>query len=219
MIYTIDRIVEDVRVCMDQNRTSEALFADEDIDTLKLDEVIKSKILEGVERVHSEAPYDKLEQGHNLVEDHTTFYWGEQGSGWVLLPDDFMRLVVFQMSDWERAVYKAITPEDPSYATQRSRVKGLRGTSQRPVCALCVRPEGKVLEFYSCKSENATVDRGVYIPYPEIFLDEQEEEGVDISERCYTAVMYEIAALVSVTLGETERAKSFFEMSKMDRQK
>lgn len=219
MVFQTSKILQDVRVCLDENSVDTSLIADADEDTLRLEDIIKSKILDAVERVHCEAPYYKLEQGHNLVEDPTSLYWGEKESGWVLLPDDFMRLVVFKMSDWERAVYNVITPEDPKYAMQRSRVKGLRGTTQRPVCALCVRPEGKVLEFYSCKSEGATVSQGVYIPYPEIVLDEQDEEGVDISERCYTSVVYEISALVSVTLGETERAKSLFEMSKTNIQK
>lgn len=219
MIKTIDRIVEDVRVCMDQNRTSDALFADGDEESLKLDEVIKSKILEAVERVHSEAPYYLLEQGHNLVDDENSVYWGDQKSGWVLLPDDFLRLVVFEMSDWERPVYSVLTPDSPEYAKCRSRIKGIRGTAQRPVCALGVRPEGKVLEFYSCKSEEATILRAVYIPYPAIEQEGSDQEGVDISERCYQAVVYTISALTLTTCGEVEKAKTFLDMAKTILQK
>lgn len=219
MIYTIDRIVEDVRVCMDQNRTSDALFADDDSESLKLDEVIKSKILEAVERVHTEAPYQLLEQGHNIVDDVNSIYWGDLESGWVLLPDDFMRLVVFEMSDWERAVYSVLTPDSPEYAKQRSRVKAVRGTAQRPVCVLGVRPEGKVIEFYSCKSEEATITRAVYIPYPVIEMEGSGSDGVDISERCYQAVVYTVSALTLTTCGEVDKAKNFFDMAKTILQK
>lgn len=214
MIYTLDRIIQDVRVCLDQNRTSDALFADGDEESLKLDESIKSKILEAVERVDIEAPYHLLEQGHNIVDDENSIYWGDMESGWVLLPDDFLRLVVFEMSDWERPVYSVLSPDSPEYAKQRSRVKAIRGTAQRPVCVLGVRPEGKVLEFYSCKSEEATVSRAVYIPHPVIEMSGSGDDGVDISERCYQAVVYTISALTLTTFGEAEQAKNFFDMAK-----
>lgn len=210
MIYQVDRIVRDVRVSLDLNRSDEALSMEEDQETLTLDELIRSKILEAVERVHLAAPYHLLEQGHNLWDDQNgndeddagaAVYWGDMESGWVLLPDDFMRLVVFEMSDWERPVYTAITTDDPLYKKQKSRVKALRGTAQRPVVAIGVRPEGKVLEFYSCKSEEAYVTRGVYIPYPSI----DEYGGVDISERCYNDVVAMVAELTMAAMnGQTK---------------
>ena len=206
MIYQVDSIVGDVRVCLDQNMVSDALLATGDIDTLSLDEIIRSKVREAVRRVHSEAPFHLLEEGHNFGDN---LYWGDQCSGWVLLPHDFMRLVVFEMSDWERPVFEAITPADASYALQRSRFKGIRGTAQRPVCAIATRGEGKVLEFYSCKSEEATVSRAVYIPYPEI-----ADGGIDICERCYDAVVYTVAGLTLLSCGEVEKATSLFELAK-----
>ena len=120
MIYKVEEIMRDVRVCLDQNMTSEALLADGDSDTLALDEVVRSKIVEGVVRVESNAAARYLEAGHNLED---VVFWGDQESGWVLLPHDFMRLITFRMSDWERTVYKAITPDDARYALQRQRVK------------------------------------------------------------------------------------------------
>lgn len=195
MVYKVEDIVRDVRIALDKNMTSEPLTALGDVDTLSIDEIIRSKILEAVERVHTEAPAYKLEGGHNFGDE---VYWGELESGWVLLPDDFMRLVVFKMDDWERAVYSAISVDDAEYALQRSRFKGIRGTSQRPVCAVAIRPEGKVLEFYSCKSTDAQVSRAVYMPYPAI----DAHGGVDISERCYHDVVNAVAEMVSRALRE-----------------
>lgn len=199
--------MQDVRVCIDQNTTSGSLVDSGDIDTLSLDEIIKSKILEAVERVHLNAPSYLLEGGHNFGD---AIYWRELESGWVLLPQDFLRLVVFEMSDWERAVYTAISTDDPDYEKQRSRFKGVRGTAQKPVCAIAIRPEGKVLEFYSCKSTDAQVSRAMYIPYPEI----DEYGGVDISERCYKAVVYTAASLTLITLGEAEKGNMLAEVAK-----
>lgn len=207
MIYNIEKIMQDVRVCIDMNMSSEVLTELQDVDTLSLDEIIKSKILEAVQRVHLEAPPYLLENGHNFGD---AVYWGELESGWVLLPDDFMRLVVFEMDDWERAVYEAISVDAPEYAKQRSRFKGIRGTPQKPVCAICIRPEGKVLEFYSCKSTDAQVSRAIYIPYPVI----DDDGGVDVSERCYRAVVYTAAGLTLMTVGEAERGAAMAETAK-----
>lgn len=211
MTYQVADIVKDVRVCIDQNMVSDALAGIGDVDTLALDEIIESKIVEAVQRVHMEAPYYLLHSGHNLLDNlGDAIYWEDLESGYVLLPSDFMRLVVFQMSDWEQPVYAAMSADDPQYAQQRSRWKGLRGTAQKPVCVIVTRPEGKALEFYSCKSENATVSKGVYIPYPNI-----DSFGcVDISERCYTAVIYTAAGLTLIALGEAEKASALMDMAK-----
>lgn len=207
MVFNIDKIVEDVRICIDQNMQSDALVETGDIDTLALDEIIRSKILEAIQRVHLEAPNYLLESGHNFGD---AVYWREMESGWVLLPQDFLRLVVFEMDDWEQAVYTAISTDDPDYEKQRSRFKGIRGTSQKPVCAIALRPEGRVLEFYSCKSTNAQVSRAIYIPYPEI----DEDGGVDVSERCYNAVIYTAAGLTLITCGEAEKASVLTDLAK-----
>ena len=206
MIFQIDKIMQDVRICLDQNMASDALIESGDIDTLALDEIIKSKILEAIQRVHRDAPNYLLEGGHNFGD---AVYWRELESGWVLLPKDFLRLVVFEMDDWEQAVYQAISTDDPEYEKQHSRFKGIRGTAQRPVCAIGIRPEGKVLEFYSCKSKNAQVSRAIYMPYPKI----DEDGGVDISERCYNAVIYTAAGLTLLTCGETDKGNSVSELA------
>lgn len=206
MIFQVDKIVQDVRICLDQNMASDALIESGDIDTLSLDEIIRSKILEAVQRVHRDAPNYLLEGGHNFGD---AVYWRELESGWVLLPNDFLRLVVFEMDDWDQAVYQAISTDDPEYEKQHSRFKGIRGTAQRPVCAIGLRPEGRVLEFYSCKSTDAKVSRAIYMPYPKI----DEDGGVDISERCYNAVIYTAAGLTLLTCGETEKGNSVSELA------
>lgn len=206
-VYHIDDITRDVRIALDQNATSYALAEIGDVDTLSYNEIIKSKICDGVKLTHLNAPVHLLDGGNNFVDD---IYWKEKECGWVLLPEDFMRLVVFQMSDWERPVYSAITPETPQYALQSSRFKGLRGTAQRPVCALVSRPEGRVLEFYSCKSTDARINKAVYLPYPKIDC----YGGVEICERCYNAAIYAIASLVLTTFGSQENSAVLAELSK-----
>lgn len=207
MIYKLADIVREVRIAIDQNMTGEQLIATGDVETLSLEEIIRSKIVEAVRRVETAAPVHLLEAGHNFGD---AVYWADLESGWVLLPEDFMRLTAFRMSDWERTVYAAISADDPLYAKQSSRYKGIRGNVQKPVCAIVNRAEGKALEFYSCKSKEAYVSHASYLPYPRI----DEYEGIDISERCFTAVIYTAAALVLTTYGETEKASALSELAK-----
>lgn len=204
--YFIEDIVKDVRISLDMNSNSESLAEFGDNDTLSINEIIKSKIIEGVKQVHSIAPPHLLDGG-NIFGD--AIYWGDMESGWMLLPDDFMRFVVFQMSDWTRAVYHAIETSDPQYELQSAPYKGLRGTCNNPVCAIATRHEGRVLEFYSCKDENATVKKALYIPYPKI-----EDEAICICEKCYKAVTYAIASLVLNVFGDTDKSNIYNELAK-----
>ena len=206
-MYNIETVSEDVRIAIDENKTSEQLLGDEDIDTLSLNEIIRSKIEEAVRRVETTAPTFLLEEGHTFGD---SVFWEDGNSGWTLLPDDFMRLIAFRMSDWERTCYNAISVDDPIYDLQSSRYKGVRGNVQKPVCAVVNRAEGKALEFYSCNSEEAYVKRATYLPYPEI----DDEDGIDISERCYTAVVYTTAALVLTAYGANDRAEQLNALAK-----
>lgn len=206
-VYPLDDIAKDVRIALDQNMTSDALTEIGDVDTLALNDIIKSKIVEAVKRIHSEAPSHLLDGGYNFGD---AVYWKEHESGWVLLPENFMRFVVFEMDDWERSVFHAINTDDPEYEKQSSRFKGIRGTAQRPVCAISIRPEGRVLEFYSCKSRDAKVSRAVYLPYPRI----DKYGAIKICKRCYDAVVYTTAALVLTTFGDANKSAALSELAK-----
>lgn len=206
MIKQIEDIVRDVRIAMDENARSASLIAEGDSDTLTLDEIIRSKIADSVKRVEMNAPVHLLDSGLNFGDDGV--YWNANLSGWVILPENFMRMLVFRMSDWERSVYDPIDASDEQYALQSSPFKGIRGNPQKPVCAITLRAEGKVLEFYSCDSKDATVQQAVYLSTPKI-----EDGGIHICEKCYSAVVYYVAALTEQTVGNADATKLFLELS------
>ncbi|MEG2599576.1 MAG: hypothetical protein RSA66_08890, partial [Muribaculaceae bacterium] len=79
-VYTLDDIAKDVRVALDQNMVSAALTEIGDVDTLSHDDIIKSKIVESVKRIHSEAPPYLLDGGNNFGD---AVYWKEHECGWV----------------------------------------------------------------------------------------------------------------------------------------
>lgn len=205
--YIIENIAKDVRIALDRNGSSAALADIGDVDTLTIDEIIISKIIEGIKHVHSTAPAYLIDGAISFA--GTVINWGDKESGWILLPNDFMRFVSFKMDDWSRPVYSCSTTDDIEYEKQSSRFKGLRGTSQKPLCFIAIRPEGRALEFYSSKSTDAEVEMATYLPYPQI-----ESDSVKICSRCYNAVIYTIAALVLMTFGDAEKSNVFNELAK-----
>lgn len=205
--YTLENIARDVRIAIDQNMVSTALEIIGDVDTLAVNDIIKSKVCEAVKRVHGTAPVYLLDGGSNFSGNVN---WKSQGSGWILLPNDFMRLIVFQMSDWDKPVYEAKEPAGQDYDRQASRFKGIRGTAQKPECFIGVSSNSKILEFYSCDNNSATVSRAIYLPYPTIGVN----ENINICIRCYESVIYMVASVVMSTFGDNAKAGVFAELSR-----
>ena len=206
MIVQAEKMARDVRIAVDMNRESTPLLLDGDTETTSFDDIIYAKLTDAVRMVEMEAPLNLLEQGHQFGED---IVWVEDGKGCTLLPDDFMRLVVFKMSDWRHSVSEAITQDDPKYSRQWSRWKGICGNPEKPVVAIVNRAEGNVLEFFSCHDGTATVEQAVYVPLPRIDLD----GGIDVSEKCYKAAVYRAAALALASIGD-QLSTTMVELSK-----
>lgn len=178
MIYTKEKIAADVRRLMNANQQRQPIAGMECHAQLRLDEIIERLMPEAAKDAMLQAPLCDLEQGHTFGE---AVHWGHRCNGWVLLPDDFLRLVCFKMSDWDVAVYRAVYADDPLYYLQYSPFESLRGCPQKPVCALVNRPEGQALEFFSCADRDAWVERAQYVPMPAY----DAHGGIDISSRCY----------------------------------
>lgn len=206
MIVQAEKMAKDVRIAVDMNHDSTPLLLEDDIDTISFNDIIYAKLTDAVRMVEMEAPLHLLEQGHQFGEN---IVWGDGGKGWLILPDDFMRLVVFKMSDWHHSVSEAITQDDPKYSRQWSKWKGICGNPEKPVVAIVNRAEGNVLEFFSCNDDTATVEQAVYIPLPRIDLD----GGIDVSEKCYKAAVYRAGALALSSIGD-QLATTMVELSK-----
>ena len=196
MIIRAEEMIRDVRVAIDMNHTDNELLRTGDSETLELDEIIRAKLCDAERIVETEAPVWLLESGHSFGERHV--YIGTDGKGYVILPEDFMRLVSFRMNDWQRTVYEAISASDPEYERQSSKWKGVCGNTEKPVVAIVRRAEGKVLEFYSSRDETARVAQASYIPYPRI----DPSGGIDVSEGCYRSAVYRAAGLALASVGD-----------------
>jgi hypothetical protein len=208
----IKTLIKDVRVALNNNSKDEELIQWDDDNTLELDELILSKVEESVRTILTEAPPHLLGEG-DPMRTHEAINWfsGERGKGGgaMLLPQDFIRLVSFQMSDWERAVTTPIGEQDPLYARQKSKCVGIKGNPRNPIVALVMNPAGLMLEFYSCEGGNdVTIKSCRYIKLPKI----DEEDRITIPEKLYHAVVYNIAALVGISLGIN--TETFIQLSK-----
>ena len=208
MIYSVADLVREIRIALDENTSSNALEVLDDVDTLSLNELIDSKIEDAARLVVMEAPAVLLGTGKAFGE---TIGWDMQagyGSGHIVLPDDFLRLIVFQMSDWSMPVTLAIDETSPLYSRQRSRYAGVRGNPQRPVVAIVQQPIGNVLEFYSCEAgEHVYIKMARYAPLPKKYtLD--DEEVIELPEKLIRPVVYYAAYLAALATQQAEQAKA-----------
>lgn len=213
MDYNISDIKSEVRVAMDENRTSSSLADFGDVDTLSLDELIESKIVDAVRLLECSVPASLIDNDVQLGEaDSSTgkitisINWRSAigvGPGTINLPSDFMRLVMFRMSDWSRNG-KIITEDSPEYVLQSSRYPGVRGNPQAPVVAVVKRQGGYALEFYSSSAgESVFVRYASYLKEPEI-----KDGNISISSKLERPVIYEAAVLTALSLGEKDLAEN-----------
>ena len=209
MEYRVKDIVTEIRVALDQNMESAALTELTDVDTLSLEDIIQSKVVDAVRQVELSAPLWLLGRG---IPFGVSIAWDNQegiGSGYVLLPKDFLRLLSFQMTDWSQPAFEAIEPGSPKYQLQSSRFPGLRGNPQSPVVALVNRSIGRVLEFYSCNAGQGTaIKQANYLPEPRIV-----EDKIYIPYKVKDAVIYYAAYLVALATQQAEQAKALLAIS------
>lgn len=210
MNYTVSDIIKEVRIVLDMNNSSAQLAMVDDIDTLTIDEIIRSRLAEGVRLTELEAPHHLLDSGEIFG---GSIYWKVRegvGSGSIVLPEDFLRLITFQMSDWDRAATKPIYEDDPLYAMQSSRYPGICGNPQRPVVAITNQPVGLVLEFYSCsRGKGVEVRRARYLPLP------KEKGGkIRICEKLREAAIYRTGHIVALSIGDAALATSLLTESR-----
>ena len=215
MLYAVTALMEEIRVILDQNKVSTQLFDTGDIDTLTLDEIIRSKIVDATRVVVLNAPNHLLDggvDGGKHFGESISWDSGQvgDGKGSIDLPSDFLRLICFQMSDWSRPVTEAINENHPKYFLQASRYSGIRGCPEKPVVAIVHTAVGLTLEFFSCISGEAVkVKKARYVALPKIDVN----DNIEICEKLKSATVYHAASLVATTLKDTEHAMRLKEVS------
>ena len=121
----------------------------------------------------------------------------------LVLPNDFMRLVTLQMSDWSRPIQTLVNEDSAEYRKQRNRF--LRGTNTKPIGALVHQNGIAMAELYSCTSNMATMMFGQYVPEPSAF-SYNNDSYVNVCEPLKFPCLNQITANVLRGIGRTQEA-------------
>lgn len=204
-VVTISELVRDIKIILDENTENISVLED-DTDQLQLEDIIKSRIVDAVRSIHEAAPSDMLDDGLNITSSPVTL---QDGSGYVPLPDDFMRMIIFKLETWSRPVIVPIADTDPLYFAQNSKFRGIKGGPDKPVCAITTGTSGRVLEFFSvAPGTNAIIQKAKYLPLPKI-----EDDTIKVCRKLLQPIRYQCAGLAALTVKD-QNAASFFEVAK-----
>lgn len=106
------------------------------------------------------------------------------------LPDDFLRLIMVKMSDWEQAAREITEHSDLKAALGSSRWEGIRGNRQRPVVTTGYRANGRrCLRLYS-SGAGAILETALYYPIPKV----ADDDTLEIPDILYHPLLEKLAA-------------------------
>lgn len=200
---SVDTIVSDVRVCLDEIGINEAELIG-GTDSRDMDDIIKSKIPDAIRYVYLNA---------DLALISPSFKSGEAGSdrnGMVAISIDntFLRLVYAKLEDWAFSATEAIMHTDKRYATLKNPIT--TGYPDNPKAAICEDDGGvqRTLELYSSAIKGGNVEYIYgYIDNPSMVGDKY-----NIDDKVYRAVVYHAAGLTLLTFKDAH-ADAMFNMA------
>jgi hypothetical protein len=214
----ISEAIAFVRAAIDELQPNGSIFETaSDSDSLDLDHIIRSNILQAVTNIHSTAPLSILgkdAQGATL--DNAT------ASDKVLsipFPDGILRLVALKATDSAITVTELI-PEDSEEAAKQNDPY-VCGTYQRPVAVLRYYADNPVIDYYSLRtvpqgSAPSMIAKLLYMPIP-AFVGADENESVPINKYLENAIINQLTGLVLMSYKD-DNAQNFFTLSKAQMQ-
>ena len=135
-----------------------------------------------------------------------------QGTGFVVLPDDFYILSSFRMRGWKRDCFEAIPETDAIAAVQSNDF--VRGNPYRPVCTLFVHPRyGNIMKYYSVhKGSVHFVESALYVPLHGGIAGSGDSDDLELDERLYGPLAWLNAGFVFSVFEKEEMAKMAFSL-------
>ncbi len=196
---TRQELINEVKCRVDELSASDdrvvpfSIFNEKPVDTF-----IDNFLDECAREVLTDAPVHHLE-GSSLyvstVDNH-------DGSGYVMLPSNCIRVLEFKMKEWKRAV-TVFAESGSAVALMQSNVY-LRGGVCKPVCVLGHRSGYRVVEYYSVKKSHE-VDRFVVVR-----VCPAEDVRVDLQP----ALTWFCASKVLQVFGRSDLASAAYERGK-----
>lgn len=198
MLYSKELLIELVKINMQEGFSSiDATM--EQVSGPRIGSYIEQKLPEAIMQVFCDAPVYLLEQCD--ASSILTPNKNQNGSGEVILPDDILRLTLFKMKGWERAVTR-FYPADSPTAELQTNIYTMAGRA-KPVAVLSLSHAGeRVLKYYSLPPEvqNHEIEDALYVKFPDI------SKPIEINELLLPSITYMTAAMVFDIMGEVERA-------------
>ena len=199
--YAVSDLVKEVKVLLDRNQESAGLLTPDDTDTLSQAELIESKIVDAASIILSDAPEDMVEGTActNAVtwEDSNGYYVGK-----MIFPIDMLRILSVKSEDWTRSA-TIISESDDAYKYQNCKY-GVRGNPERPIAAIVHTTNGKSIELYTSKKQNATL-AFIYVQVPSVTT----EKKIMLPSILKDSIIYMAGYLTCISLGDTDTASGF----------
>lgn len=131
---------------------------------------------------------------------------------YIVLPDDFLRLVTLQLSDWKRPIETLCTEDSAEYRKQMN--KYLRGTPNKPFGAL-THKQGfpNIAELFSSYTNQSELLFGLYVPIPNIKTDVYSRDYIEICEPLEYPCLNKITADVLRSIGEVQKAAIYDQLA------
>ena len=168
--------------------------------------LINAILDEAAERVLLNAPLHILDPVKSDVAEGTP-ETVDNKTGYIVLADNFLRLVSLKMVEWQRPVMYAMKQTDPEYAVQKN--KWVRGGIAKPKAAFATRTltvgettaQKRVIEYYSVISSHA-IEWLYYI---------QETSAQDLQINLIAPLTWMAAGMILQITERTDLAKFAFE--------
>lgn len=199
--YAVSDLVKEVKVLLDRNQESAGLLTPDDTDTLSQAELIESKIVDAARIILSDAPEDMVE---GTACTNAVTWEGSNGYyvGKMILPIDMLRILSVKAEDWTRSA-TIISESDDAYKYQNCKY-GVRGNPERPIAAIVHTTNGKSIELYTSKKQNATL-AFIYIQVPSVTT----EKKIMLPSILKDSIIYMAGYLTCISLGDTDTASGF----------
>ena len=201
-VYAVSDLVKEVKVLLDRNQESAGLLAPSDSDTLSQAELIESKIVDAARIILSDAPEDMVEG--TLYTNSVT--WTDSNYGYyvgnMVLPTDILRILSVKADGWNRPA-EIISESDDAYKYQNCKY-GVRGNPERPIAAIVHTANGKSIELYTSKKNDATL-AFIYVQVPSITT----EQKISLPSVLKDAILYMAGYLTCISLGDNDTASGF----------
>jgi len=142
----------------------------------------------------------------------STLTAGADGSGTATMPDDFGTLVEFQLRGWKQPVTDFIEPGSAEAKQQMH--PWTRGSASKPVAMVTLSDNNNSIRYWSAAKQGGTyvheLDHFQYLP-----IVDDSTDFLPIADEAYDMLLYQSAALLMLSKGETEIAGQLASMGSL----